>query len=414
MDNPKNISIEDFNYNLPDEKIALFPCENREESKLLIYQKPLNPLKGTSEIIQEDVFKNISQHLPNDSLLVFNNTRVVQARILFTKPTGSIIEIFCLEPLSPTPVHALAFEVKQQCEWECFVGNNKRFNIPLELYFDYQEEKAILKAEKLGHYSENSFRIRFSWQPQHLTFAQVLEHVGKIPLPPYIKRDAIQIDSERYQTVFAKENGSVAAPTAGLHFTENSINQIKTKNIPIEYITLHVGAGTFKPVSSGKIGEHNMHCEQLFFSKKSIEHFLQERNRKIIAVGTTTARSLESLYWIGVKLYHNIENPLHISQWEIYENLSDKTLTVEQSLLSILDFMQINQSEQLHASTSLMITPYYQPKIVKGLITNFHQPKSTLLLLISAFVKENWKDIYNYALSNNFRFLSYGDACLFL
>lgn len=405
MNNPKNISIEDYNYNLPDEKIALFPCKNREESKLLIYQ---------NSKIQENTFKHISQYLPNDSLLVFNNTRVVQARILFTKPTGSVIEIFCLEPLSPTPVHALAFEVKQQCEWECFVGNNKRFNIPLELHFEYQGEKNILKAEKTGNYSEDSFRIHFSWQPQHLTFAQVLELVGKIPLPPYIKRETTSADIERYQTIFAKEKGSVAAPTAGLHFTENIINHIQAKNIPIEYITLHVGAGTFKPVSSNKIGEHDMHCEQLFFSKKSIEHFLLKQNRKIIAVGTTTARSLESLYWIGVKLFHNMENPLHISQWEIYENLIDKTLTVEQSLHSILDFMQINQSEQLHASTSLMMTPYYQPKMVKGLITNFHQPKSTLLLLISAFVKENWKDIYNYALSNNFRFLSYGDACLFL
>ncbi len=405
MNNHKNISIEDFNYNLPDEKIALFPCKNREESKLLIYQ---------NSKIQEDTFKHISQYLPNDSLLVFNNTRVVQARVLFTKPSGSTIEIFCLEPLSPTPVHALAFEVKQQCEWECFVGNNKRFNTPLELYFDYQGEKAILKAEKLGNYSENSFRIQFSWHPQHLPFAQVLEYVGKIPLPPYIKRETTSTDAERYQTVFAKEKGSVAAPTAGLHFTKDIINQIQAKNIPIEYITLHVGAGTFKPVSSDKIGEHDMHCEQLFFSKKSIEHFLLEQNRKIIAVGTTTARSLESLYWIGVKLFHNMENPLHISQWEVYENLSDKTLTVEQSLQSILDFMQTNQSEQLHGATSLMITPYYQQKMVNGLITNFHQPKSTLLLLISAFVKENWKDIYNYALSYNFRFLSYGDACLFV
>ena len=405
MNNPRNISIEDYNYDLAEEKIALFPCQNREESKLLIYQDGK---------IQENTFKHITDYLPDDSLLVFNNTRVVQARMLFTKPTGSIIEIFCLEPLSPTSVHALAFEVMQHCEWECFVGNNKRFNAPLELEFVYRGERTIFRAEKIGKYNENSFRIRFSWQPSTITFAEVLEHVGKIPLPPYIKRNTTSDDIERYQTVFAKEKGSVAAPTAGLHFTKNIINQIQAKNIPIEYITLHVGAGTFKPISSKKIGEHDMHCEQLFFSKKSIKHFLLEQNRKIIAVGTTTARSLESLYWIGVKIFHNMENPQHISQWEVYGNLSGKTLTVEQSLQSILDYMQINQSEQLHASTSLMITPYYQLKMTKGIITNFHQPKSTLLLLISAIVKENWKNIYDYALSNNFRFLSYGDACLFL
>ena len=405
MNNPKNISIEDYHYNLPDEKIALFPCENREESKLLIYQ---------NSTIQENTFKHIADYLPSDGMLVFNNTRVVQARILFTKQTGSIIEIFCLEPLTPTSVHALAFEVKQQCQWECFVGNNKRFNIPLELEFDYQGKKAILQTEKLGKHSDNSFRIRFSWQPSTLSFSEVLEHVGKIPLPPYIKRNAIDTDTERYQTVFAKEKGSVAAPTAGLHFTENIINQLIAKNIPIEYITLHVGAGTFKPVSSETIGEHDMHCEQLFFSEKTINHFLEKQNRKLIAVGTTTARSLESLYWIGVKLHNKSNSPLHISQWEIYDDLSNKTLAVEQSLQTILNYMKTHQLEQLHASTSLMITPFYQPKMVKGIVTNFHQPKSTLLLLISAFVGEKWKDIYDYALSHDFRFLSYGDACLFL
>ena len=405
MNNPKNISIEDYNYNLPDEKIALFPCENREESKLLIYK---------NNQIEENTFKHISNYLPDDSLLVFNNTRVVQARILIPKPTGSMIELFCLEPLSPTSVHALAFEVTQECEWECFVGNNKRFNIPLELCFNYGNEKAILRAEKLGKHSDTSFRIRFSWSPKTLSFAEVLEYVGKIPLPPYVKRDTTLADTERYQTVFATEKGSVAAPTAGLHFTDNIIRQIQAKNIPVEYITLHVGAGTFKPVSHDKIGEHDMHCEQLFFSKKTIEHLLKEKNRKIITVGTTTTRSLESLYWIGVKLHLRKQNPLHISQWEVYEELSDTSLSLEQSLQAILDYMQENQQEQLHASTALMMTPYYQPKIVKGILTNFHQPKSTLLLLISVFTGENWKNIYEYALSHEFRFLSYGDACLFV
>ena len=405
MSNPKDISIEDYSYHLPDEKIALFPCENREESKLLIYQ---------DKKIQENTFKNIANYLPENSLLVFNNTRVVQARMLFSKPTGSVIELFCLEPLSPTSIHALAFEVTKSCEWECFVGNNKRFNASLELQFDYQGQSAVIRAEKLGKHSDNSFRIRFSWNPEHISFAEILEHIGKIPLPPYIKRNATITDIERYQTIFAKEKGSVAAPTAGLHFTENIIQQIKSKNIQTEHITLHVGAGTFKPVSNEIIGEHEMHCEQLFFSKKAIEHLMKENGRKIIAVGTTTARSLESLYWTGVKLYHQENNPLHISQWEIYENLSEKAITIEQSLQTILNYMQVNQITELHASTALMITPCYQPKIVKGIITNFHQPKSTLLLLISAFVGADWKTIYEYALSNDFRFLSYGDACLFL
>ncbi|MDR0367734.1 MAG: S-adenosylmethionine:tRNA ribosyltransferase-isomerase [Bacteroidales bacterium] len=406
MNNPKDIFIEDYHYNLPEEKIALFPCENREESKLLIYRK---------QTMEEDRFKNIVHYLPSDSVLVFNDTRVVQARILFKKPGGSTVELFCLTPLSPAAVHALAFEVKESCEWECFVGNNKRFNMPLELTFDYRGEAVVLRAEKLGEHNETSFRIRFSWQTPNLTFAEVLEHVGKMPLPPYIKRDTTAADTERYQTVFAKEKGSVAAPTAGLHFTKDIIHQIKEKNIPVEYITLHVGAGTFKPVSSEKIGEHNMHSEQLFFSKKTIQHLLEHHEqRKIIAVGTTTARSLESLYQIGVNLHTGSNNPLHVTQWGAYRNLSEKTIRVEDALQAVLNYLHEHRMEHLHAVTSLMITPLYQPKMVKGIITNFHQPQSTLLLLISAFVGNNWKDIYRYALAHDFRFLSYGDACLFL
>ncbi len=413
MNNPKNININDYNYNLPEEKIAFSPCKNRDESKLLIFK---------DNTISEDTFKHIPQYLPGDSLLVFNNTRVIQARILFPKPTGSIIEIFCLEPLAPTTIHSLIFETKGCCEWECFVGNNKRFTTPLSLEFNYGgQSSGILHAERIGKHSSASFRIRFSWAPETLSFAEVLDSVGNIPLPPYIKRKAIHDDTERYQTIYAKEKGSVAAPTAGLHFTTEVLEKIRKENIPTEYITLHVGAGTFKPVTETCIENHTMHCEQLLFTKGSIKQFLHYKDKKIIAVGTTTARSLESLYWIGVKLaasnqeYISENNSLlHIAQWEVYESLIPKQLSVEQSLQAILNFMDKNDINTLHASTALMITPDYQPKMVRGIVTNFHQPQSTLLLLISAFVGGEWKNIYKYAISHDFRFLSYGDACLFL
>ncbi|MDR0603035.1 MAG: S-adenosylmethionine:tRNA ribosyltransferase-isomerase [Bacteroidales bacterium] len=412
MNKTKDISIEDYNYYLPEEKIAFFPSKNRDESKLLIFK---------DNTIVTDIFKNVPLYLNNDHLLVFNNTRVIQARILFPKSTGSVVEIFCLEPLFPTSLHSLIFETKASCEWECFVGNNKRFTSLLSLPFDCKGITGILYAEKSGKCNATSFRIRFSWTPESLSFAEVMEHVGNIPLPPYIKRKTTIEDVTRYQTIYAQKKGSVAAPTAGLHFTAEVLNNIAQKNIPVEYITLHVGAGTFKPVTEPCIEKHTMHCEQLLFAKDSIEqliHYCKDKN--IIAVGTTTARSLESLFWMGVKMIASKQNeipnnsPLHISQWEVYGSLAQKQVSVEQSLTSILNFMEENKINLLQASTALMITPYYHPKIVKGIITNFHQPQSTLLLLIAAFVGEKWKEIYQYALDHDFRFLSYGDACLFL
>jgi len=415
--NNKHITITDYNYPLPEEKIALFPCKNRDESKLLVYQNGQ---------ISQSVFKQISDYLDGDCMLVFNDTKVIQARIECFKPTGSRIELFCLEPISPSPLHTLAFEAKGACQWKCFVGNNKRFTEPLSLEFAHNEAKGVLHIEKLEAYRDASFRIQFSWTPQALSFAEVLENVGKIPLPPYIKRESEEHDTERYQTIFAKEKGSVAAPTAGLHFTAEVLEKIKQKNIPTASITLHVGAGTFKPVTETCIENHVMHSEQLFFTRETIDNLLKNSGKKIVAVGTTTARALESLYWIGVKLapsnspeggefasFGGVRGGLHISQWEVYEKLISKQKTVEQSLNAVLNYLNNNNLDIFHASTAMMITPYYQPKMVKGIITNFHQPQSTLLLLVSAFVGEKWREIYEYALSRDFRFLSYGDACFF-
>ena len=406
-----HINISNYIYHLPKEKIALSPCENRDESKLLIF-------KGNT--ISEDIFKHIPQYLEDEHLLAFNNTRVIQARIFFRKPTGSTVEIFCLEPLSPTTVHSLIFETKQRCEWECLIGNNKKFTAPLSLEFQCDGQTGILQAEKINEHTATSYRVRFSWTPQELSFAKVLDSVGKMPLPPYIKRDTNSTDTERYQTIYAKKKGSVAAPTAGLHFTSEVLEEIRKKGIPTAEITLHVGAGTFKPVTETYIENHLMHEEQLFFTNETIRELVCYKDKKIIAVGTTTARALESLYWIGVKLTYPNLSPggvgggFSIAQWEVYEELIPKQQTVEQSLTTILNYMNNNNLEVLHASTALIITPYYQPKMVKGIITNFHQPQSTLLLLISAFVGDKWKGIYDYALSHDFRFLSYGDACLFL
>jgi S-adenosylmethionine:tRNA ribosyltransferase-isomerase len=423
-----NINIADYNYILPEEKIALFPCENRDESKLLVYKDGK---------IFESIFKQMPDYLGDDCILVFNNTRVIQARIFFTKPTGARVEIFCLEPLTPTTVHALVFETKHTCEWECLIGNNKRFNKPLSLGFQCDGQSGILCAEKIEKHIGNSFRIRFSWTPEDLSFAEVLEKVGKIPLPPYLKRKTQQNDTERYQTVYAQEKGSVAAPTAGLHFTEDVLEKIRKKNVPIEHITLHVGAGTFKPVTETNIENHIMHSEQLFFTKETIANLLKNSDKKIIAVGTTTTRALESLYWVGVKLKASLnpseggepslsfregwgrvqarnDETLIISQWEVYENINTSQITVSAAFEAVSDYMNKQNINSLHVSTSIIITPYYVPKVVKGIITNFHQPQSTLLLLIASFVGNKWKKIYNYALTNDFRFLSYGDACLFL
>ncbi len=404
-------NIEDFNYSLPAERIALYPCPQRDQSKLLIY-------KGKQ--ISEDIFANIADYLSNDNILVFNDTKVVQARLIFHKPEGATVEIFCLEPLSPTPVHALAFEVQGSCRWLCYIGNNKRLKNSIEQNFDYHGQDGILKAERIQAQGD-AFVVEFSWNLSQLSFGEILEQVGKIPLPPYIKRQADTNDSYRYQTIFAQEKGSVAAPTAGLHFTDSVLQSLNNKHIQHINITLHVGAGTFKPVTEQYIEQHVMHTEPIFFNRNSIELLLNNIEKKIITVGTTSTRSLESLYWIGVKIHHAYQNhlpitpeTLHLTQWEAYTQWQALSISPKEALQSVLQYMNDNNSNHLQASTAIMITPYYQPKLVNGLVTNFHQPKSTLMLLIAAFVHDDWKQIYNYALSHNFRFLSYGDACLFL
>ncbi len=401
---PKNISIADYNYPLPEDRIAQYPVAQRDKSKLLI--------SNLGEI-SESVFENIADYLPNDSLIVYNNTKVIRARMQFRKPTGAKIEIFILEPLAPTVEIQNSFSVTAQCEWKCLVGNAKKWKEgELELQMQYNGEQFTIFASK-GENIGNSFHINFRWEPVHLTFSDVLIATGSIPLPPYMKRDTEQEDVERYQTIYAKHQGSVAAPTAGLHFTDYVENSLLEKNIKNNYVSLHVGAGTFKPVSSEKIEGHEMHTEQVVINKQLVEDLLKYSDKKIIAVGTTTTRSLESIYWYGVKLLQDMSASFHIKQWDPYDNEFAKYVNVERSLKAVIEYMNANNIDELHGDTQIIIAPSYKFKIIDILITNFHQPKSTLLLLVSAFYGEKWRDSYKYALDNNFRFLSYGDSCLF-
>jgi len=405
-ENLRNIRIEDYNYPLPAEQIAQFPLEVRDKSKLLMFK---------NNVISEDIFANLASHLPADSLLISNETRVVHARLLFRKPSGSQIEIFCLEPIKPTNDIQLAFQQQQFCTWKCLVGNARRWKSgTLELVSEIEGIQVTLSAS-LAERDATTFFIDFKWTPLNLTFAQVLEHFGKIPLPPYISREASENDNTRYQTVFARNDGSVAAPTAGLHFTPEVLSKLEKKNIQTDSITLHVGAGTFKPVSSETIGDHHMHFEQVIVSLKLLKQILHYKNKHITLVGTTTVRTLESVYWQGVKwLQNKPESPvMHIEQWDPYQDLSEKPVSTENALQCVIDTLEEFGVNELHGETSLMIAPGYMYHIPDAIITNFHQPKSTLLLLVAAFVGEGWKAAYNYALASNFRFLSYGESCLF-
>lgn len=407
MQKPDQIKIEEYNYSLPSNRIAQYPLEKRDASKLLYFN-------GN---IRQSHFKNIADFLPENSLLVFNDTKVVQARLIFAKSTGARIEIFCLEPVEPTREIQDAFIQTSGIVWKCLIGNRKKWKSgTLEMSFNYQEKEDVLKAERIKNEREYSY-IRFSWTPENLDFATVLEETGKIPLPPYMDRPAEEDDKVRYQTIYAKNEGSVAAPTAGLHFTNGVMQSIQGKNIDTKYVTLHVGAGTFKPVSDEEVKKHIMHTEQILVKKALIEELLQKKNRKLIAVGTTSIRTLESLYWLGVKMMLKPElEYYHLSQWEAYE--LDEQLKqlpdASESLARILSYLESHQLSELRSETQILIGPGYQFQIIDGMITNFHQPKSTLLLLISAYLGDCWKEIYQYALENDFRFLSYGDSCLFL
>lgn len=402
----QNISIEDYNYPLPDERIAKYPLSERDASKLLV-------LKGNR--LQSSHFKNIGDFLHNDSLLIFNETKVVRARLQFTKESGANIEIFCLEPISGNGDYQLAFSSESPSLWKCLVGNSRRWKSDvLSLDLKVNGKDATLYAERTEK-NDNYSVIKFSWEPAQLSFAEVLEAAGEIPLPPYLHREAEESDRERYQTVFAKHEGSVAAPTAGLHFTNDLIDKLKSSGISFEEVTLHVGAGTFRPVSSETIGEHEMHSETIVTRKSCIENLVKNCDKTIIPVGTTSMRTIESLYWIGLMLIEEgmEERRLHLEQWFPYKERATLP-SAEESLSAITEYMTRHDMSELHASTALMIAPSCKINIAKALITNFHQPKSTLLLLVSALIGEKWKEAYQYALDHDFRFLSYGDSCLFL
>lgn len=399
---PRNISIADYDYPLPDERIAKFPLAERDQSKLLVY-------RGSE--IAESQFFHLPELLPEGAMLLFNNTKVIHARLFFRKPTGSLIEIFCLEPWQQ-PV-ATAFEQRTRCTWLCYIGNNKKWKEgPLEREFKIQNSEFKITASRRNAVGE-AWLVDFQWTG-NISFAELIDNVGVIPLPPYLHREAEESDNTRYQTVYAHYEGSVAAPTAGLHFTDRLLDELRAKGFKTEYITLHVGAGTFKPVSADTIGEHTMHVEQVQIHRSNLEHIIAHLGRPIIPVGTTTVRTLESVYWFGVQLENNPDlQSMHVLQWDPYklESLGISTL---QAYHNVLQWMQRHDTDTLFGDTQLLIAPGYKYHVVCGLITNFHQPRSTLLLLVSALIGDDWRRCYRYALDHGFRFLSYGDSCLLL
>lgn len=399
---PKNIKIEDYLYNLPDEKIAKYPLQKRDESKLLVFEKG---------VITETIYFNLALKIPEKSLLVFNNTKVVEARLLFKKDSGSIIEIFCLEPSEIYADITSAMLEKSSVQWKCLIGGAKKWkDETLTKQINELHNLSVHKIEKKTDY----FLIEFNWSNSNLTFAEILHLAGEIPLPPYLNRNVEENDKLTYQTIYATENGSVAAPTAGLHFTDSVFNDLKNKKIKIDFVTLHVGAGTFKPVKAPTIQEHEMHAEFIEVELIFIENVLQNLTENIIAIGTTSLRTIESLYWIGVKLISNkiIYEKIvpEVFQWDAYE--LPQNISAIDSFNFLIGWMKNNSLKKIITKTQIIIAPGYKLKIANGLITNFHQPKSTLLLLIAAIVGDDWKKIYQHALENNYRFLSYGDGCL--
>lgn len=404
MIDTKHIHIKDYTYDLPDTRIAKFPVAIRDHSKLLIYDKGR---------INEDTFFKIADYLPSGVLMVFNNTRVIQARIYFKKATGAHIEVFLLEPASPSDYEQM-FQTRGACSWYCMIGNLKKWKDGvLERSIMIDGREIILSAKK-GEEHGTSHLVDFAWNAEDISFADILDAVGELPIPPYLNRSTEESDKETYQTVYSKIKGSVAAPTAGLHFTKNVLDAIDDKGIEREELTLHVGAGTFKPVKSVEISNHSMHTEYFSVSRSTLERLLSH-DCCAIAVGTTSVRTLESLYYVGLHLAINPnadEDDLHVSQWEPYGEKTD--ISPSESIRNIICYLDRNGISALHGSTQIIIAPGYDYKIVKMLVTNFHQPQSTLLLLVSAFVKGDWKRIYDYALEHDFRFLSYGDSSLLI
>lgn len=408
MADPKTIRIEDFDYDLPQERIAKFPLDERDASKLLVFK---------NRNIEESTYQNLADYIPENAALVFNNTKVVQARMYFVNRNNRPIEIFCLEPADRYSDLAVAMSQTNSVEWICMVGGAKKWKEDfLAREVEVNGKKISLKAQKKANL-DGTFFIQFTWQPADLSFAELLDAAGITPLPPYLKREAESIDKDRYQTIYAAHDGSVAAPTAGLHFTDRVFSQLENKKIERLFVTLHVGAGTFKPVQSELIADHDMHFEYIHVQTAAIKSLLErkEKNIPIIAVGTTSMRTLESLYWLGVKASLKPDVALkyfEVLQWDPYE--LETKLTVEEALQSLIDWLTQNELSELITRTQLMIAPGYDLKLIDGLVTNFHQPKSTLLLLISAIVGDQWKLIYQYAMDHNFRFLSYGDGSLLL
>lgn len=416
----KHIHISDYNYDLPDSRIAKFPVSPRDTSKLLIYRH------GE---ISDDIFYNLPKYLPQKSLMVFNNTKVIQARMHFRKETGALIEVFLMEPAAPTD-YELMFQTRGECSWLCMVGNLKKWKEgSLVRNFDVAGStinfKATMRRDIIDAKSGGTnYWVDFAWDNPQVSFAEILDAVGELPIPPYLNRETQDSDKTTYQTVYSKIKGSVAAPTAGLHFTDKVLAAIDAAGVRREELTLHVGAGTFKPVKSEEIDGHTMHTEYVCVRRDTLQTLL-DYDCCAIAVGTTSVRTLESLYYMGVKLEANpdaAEEDLHVCQWEPYEkadgtpvdgNLIDG-ITPQKAISNIIAWLDKNNLKTLHSSTQIIIAPGYEYKIVKVLVTNFHQPQSTLLLLVSAFLKGDWRNVYDYALSHDFRFLSYGDSSILI
>lgn len=401
--NPRNIRIEEYNYPLPDERIAKYPLSQRDSSKLLIYDK------GE---VSHTQFSNIADLLPKGSLMIFNNTRVIQARLHFRKETGALIEVFLLEPYAPSD-YELMFQTREECSWLCLIGNMKKWKEgALSRDINVNGMPITLTAERLGTHGTSQI-VKLSWDNENVCFADLIDAAGELPIPPYLNRNTEESDKTTYQTVYSKIKGSVAAPTAGLHFTPEVLKDIDQHDIEREELTLHVGAGTFRPVKAEVISDHDMHTEYVSVSRHTIERLLAH-NGQAIAVGTTSVRTLESLYYIGLHIMggDTSDNAMHVKQWEPYEQRENTSAT--EALTAILEYMTVNELETLNASTQIIIAPGYEYKIVCRLITNFHQPQSTLLLLVSALVGDDWHKIYDYALDNGFRFLSYGDSSMLI
>ena len=401
----RHIHISDYNYPLPDERIAKFPLARRDQSKLLIYNKG---------VVSEDIFCCLPQHLPQGALMVFNNTKVIQARLHFRKDTGALIEVFLLEPAAPADYEQM-FQTHGRCSWLCMVGNLKKWKEgTLRRELVIHDETLTITATR-GALHGTSYWIDFEWDNDRVSFSEILENMGELPIPPYLNLETQESDHVTYQTVYSKIKGSVAAPTAGLHFTPEVLADVDAHGIDREEVTLHVGAGTFKTVKSEEIEGHEMHTEYISVRRQTLEKLL-DHDCQAIAVGTTSVRTLESLYYMGAKVLHNpdvSEGGLHVNQWEPYDE-GRPVVDVRSAITALLSWLDRNGLSTLHSSTQIIIAPGYEYKIVKMLVTNFHQPQSTLLLLVSAFVHGDWRKIYDYALAHDFRFLSYGDSSLLI